>query len=180
MSSKNSTELWGDILCQKKMRKNLYQASVQAAIPYKGKNIQKNIGKTTSTKKQRRTISISTKKSANNHDKKHGKNQEWWNLEKNAAYFVGISSLLILAIFWLKQFDFCSRRFLLKLFLVAKKHVPWISLLLHVFVFSFFESRFFNLQACLFIYFSQVSTYQHFVVQNKSKYTFNFCLFQEQ
>jgi len=58
------------------MRKNLYQASVQAAIPYKGKNIQKNIGKTTSTKKQRRTISISTKKSANNHDKKHGKNQE--------------------------------------------------------------------------------------------------------
>ena len=35
LSSKNSTKLWGDILCQKKMKTNLYQTIVQAAFPCK-------------------------------------------------------------------------------------------------------------------------------------------------
>ena len=83
LSSKNSTKLWGDILCQKKMKTNLYQTIVQAAFPYKKrrKYLQKKSEKQFQPKIKKKEPSP-PKKSAQNHDKKHGKIQNWWNLGK--------------------------------------------------------------------------------------------------
>ena len=143
LSSKNSTKLWGDILCQKKMKTNLYQTIVQAAFPCKimKKISTKKIGKTISTKNQKKTSP--PKKSAHNHGKKHGKIQNWWDLG-NTFFFSESSSLSILAIFQLIQFDFCWRRFLLNVFWWQKHVLRFPGVCMFLF-FPFFASYFPNL-----------------------------------
>ena len=113
LSSKNSTKLWGDILCQKKKWGNISTKQVfKRHFPTKKKISTKFIGKTISTKKRDQPSPPQNLQTIITRNMAKIRNDEIW---EKRAYFVGISSLLILAIFWLKQFDFCSRRFLLKL-----------------------------------------------------------------
>ena len=59
------------------MKRNLYQKILQATVLYQ------KIWRKTSTNKNGKTWrDISTNKTANNHDKKHGKNQNWRKLRK--------------------------------------------------------------------------------------------------
>ena len=79
-------KLWRDIPC-KKLKRNPYHKVSQETFPqqkksentYKGKNIRREI----SAKKWR---NISTIIYANNHNKKHGKNQNWWILREKRVF----------------------------------------------------------------------------------------------
>ena len=140
------------------MKTNLYQTIVQAAFPCK-------IMKKISTKKNRKKQSQPKKREKNHLHQKictQSWQETWQNSElmrsgKN-VFFNESSSLSILAIFQLIQFDFCWRRFLLNVFW-WQKHVlrfPGVCMFLFFSIFCILFSEF----ACLLIYYLHVYTYQ--------------------
>ena len=85
LSSKNYTKLWGDILCQKKMKTNLYQTIVQAAFPYKKrrKYLQKNRKNNLNQKSKK---NISTKKICTKSWQETWQNSELMKSGKNVFF----------------------------------------------------------------------------------------------
>ena len=144
LSSKNSTKLWGDILCQKKNEDKSLPNNCSSGISLQ--NNEENIYK----KKSEKTIS--TKKREKNHLHQKICTQSWQETWQNSelmrsgknVFFNESSSLSILAIFQLIQFDFCWRRFLLNVFWWQKHVLRFPGVCMFLF-FPFFASYFPNL-----------------------------------